>query len=312
MKRINVRLLIAVISMVWISVVSCSSNNDVFEEPEDVSQYEVLLDHELRVLILGNSYSADVTAYLDELVTAAKIDKRQLCVYNGVINGGGFEDWINKYQDRATVNLERVTGHIQMENKQSLGKILNQNWDIVILLQVSNKSYEWDSFENNVPKLLDIIKSNCLNNNVKIAYQIPWGHNIHSTPWELKGNVECARRMMKEFDIQYIIPVGIAIQNARNTSLNTDLYLTWDNWHLCYGVGKYVAACTFFESIISPIAHISIVGSSAVHPLSNKERSYDGSVAVDENNRLLCQKCAFYAVRDTFVVAEGAQINGIQ
>ena len=302
--RINARLLLAVISIVWISVVSCSSNNNVFEEPENVSQYEVFLDHELKVMILGNSYSVDATAYLDELVTAAKIDKRQLCVYNGVINGGGFEDWINKYNSKETVSLERVTGGIQMESKQSLGKLLNQNWDVILLLQVSRRSYDWNSFVDNVPILLDIIRSNCLNSNVKIAYQIPWGHNVYSTPHEFRGNIECARRIMNEFDIQHIVPVGVAVQNARNTSLNTDLYLTWDNWHLCYGVGKYVAACTFFESIISPLAHISVVGNSSVHPLTNKEKTYDGSVAVDEDNRLLCQKCAYFAVRDTFVVAE--------
>ncbi len=303
MRRIVRLLVAAVLWMMCISVVSCSSDN-VFEETEDHKGYEVFLDHDLRVLILGNSYSVDATTYLDELVTAAKINKKQLCVYNGVINGGGFEDWINKYQSGAIVNFDRVTGSIQMENKQKLGKILKQNWDMIILLQYSGKSYEWDSFETSLPQLLEIVKSECLNSNVIISYQMPWGHNVNSTPRELKGNVECARRIMKEFDITHIIPVGIAIQNARNTSLNTDMYLTWDNWHLCYGVGKYVAACTLFESIISPLAHISIVGIKADHILSKKEISYDGSVSVDETNRLLCQKCAFYAVRDTFFVAD--------
>ena len=297
------RLMIATLWLMEMSLVSCSSSNSL-ELPDEVDEQSVLLDHDLRVLFLGNSYSVDATEYLDELVEAAKINKNQLGVYNGVINGGGFSDWIDRYHSKSTVNVSRVTGNINMEYKQSLGNILKQNWDMVVLLQVSNKSYEWDSFETNLPQLLEIIRSNCLNPNMIIAYQMPWGHNVNSTPSELRGNIECTKRMMKEFDITHIIPVGIAIQNARNTSLNTDMYLTWDNWHLCYGVGKYVAACTLFESIISPLAHISVVGIEANHILSKKEMSYDGSVSVDETNRLLCQKCAFYAVRDTFSLAE--------
>ena len=301
--RIVYSFMTAIIWLIGCLFVSCSSDNSV-EMPEDADEYSVSLDHNLRVLILGNSFSADATAYLDELVTAAKINKNQLGVYNGVINGAGFADWINTYKGNGTVDVNKVTGNIEMVHKQSLSNILKQNWDMIILLQVSNKSYDWESFKVSLPPLLEIVKSECPNPHVRIAYQMPWGHNVNSTPSELRGNVECAKRIMKEFDITHIIPVGIAVQNARNTSLNTDMYLTWDNWHLCYGVGKYVAACTLFESVISPIAHVSVVGNQANHLLSKKETSYEGSVSVDETNRLLCQQCAFYAVRDTFHIAE--------
>ena len=70
------------------------------------------------------------------------------------------------------------------------------------------------------------------------------------------------------------------------------------------GVGRYVAACTFFESVISPMVHISVLGNTATHSLSDDERNkYTGSVAVDIYNRFLCQKCAYYAVKNPLQVA---------
>ena len=116
------RLMIATLWLLEISLVSCSSSNSL-ELPDEVDEQSVQLDHDLRVLFLGNSYSVDATEYLDELVSAAKINKNQLGIYNGVINGGGFADWIDRYHSKSTVSVSRVTGNIEMEHKQSLDNI---------------------------------------------------------------------------------------------------------------------------------------------------------------------------------------------
>ena len=124
---------------------------------------------------------------------------------------------------------------------------------MIVLLQASDKSYVWDSCKQGLPELLDIVKANCLNKDVRLAYQLPWGHTEQTALSELEGNIECAKKLKEEYGIEHIIPVGVAVQNARNTTLNTTLYLTRDHWHLCMGVGRYVAACTFFESVIAPV-----------------------------------------------------------
>lgn len=263
----------------------------------------VSLDHPLRVLVLGNSYALDATAYLDELVEAAHIDRDQLGVYVGVINGGQFSDWTGRYKYGSDVVLQKMAGNIVMKDKASVKELLHQEWDLIVVLHVSNKSYVWSTFEETLPELLEIIRENCPNKQVEIAYQIPWGHTEDVAETELAGNIECARKLADGFGITHLIPVGTAVQNARNTSLNTSMYMTRDNWHLCMGVGRYVAACTFFESVIAPLAHVSVLGNEAVHPITDEEkRTYNGSVAVDASNRRLCQLCAFYAVKDPFNV----------
>ena len=261
----------------------------------------VNLDHDLRVFIMGNSYTLDVTAYLEDLIRAANINLDQLGIYAGIFNGGQLADWVSRYN--SDVTLQKMAGNIIMNETGSVKELLNQEWDLIVLLQASNVSYDWSTFEKSLPELLSIIHENCINKDVKIAYQIPWGHTEDTAPQELAGNIECTQKLMEEFEITDIIPIGTAVQNARNTSLNTPLYLTRDNWHLCMGVGRYLAACTFFESVITPISHISVLGNTAIHQLTDDEKyKYNGSVAVDETNRLLCQLCALNAVKFPFVV----------
>ena len=291
-----------VISFLGFSI-SCSQpiENDEMEITNSINN-PINLDSALKVLILGNSFSVDVTDYLNEIVENAGINQFQLAVYNGVKNGGALKDWINRYNSDYTVNLNRVTGKIDMLSNHNLRTILNQDWDIVVLLEVSSKSFDWDTFKEDMPVLIGLVKKQCTNNQVQIAYQIPWGHTLNSTPSELKGNIYCARKAIEELGVNLIVPVGVAIQNVRNTYLNNDAYLTRDNWHLAPGVGKYVAACTFYESIIAPLSHVGIVGTKPIHELDNQEKSSKGSVTVDDSNCLLCQKCAYYAVKDTFTV----------
>ena len=52
----------------------------------------VNLDHDLRVFIMGNSYTLDVTAYLEDLIRAANINLDQLGIYAGIFNGGQLAD----------------------------------------------------------------------------------------------------------------------------------------------------------------------------------------------------------------------------
>ena len=243
----------------------------------------VNLDHDLRVFIMGNSYTLDVTAYLEDLIRAANINLDQLGIYAGIFNGGQLADWVSRYNYGSDVTLQKMAGNIIMNETGSVKELLNQEWDLIVLLQASNVSYDWSTFEKSLPELLSIIHENCINKDVKIAYQIPWGHTEDTAPQELAGNIECTQKLMEEFEITDIIPIGTAVQNARNTSLNTPLYLTRDNWHLCMGVGRYLAACTFFESVITPISHISVLGNTAIHQLTDDEKyKYNGSVAVDE------------------------------
>ena len=288
--------------LTWASMLACSGSDELLDDIDDPSK--VPLDKPLRVLVLGNSFSVDGLAYLDELARAANINLSQFGIYNGMIKGGGLADWIAVYQKGSSYSFSRASGKLGMKDHGALKEVLSQNWDIVVLLQASDKSYQWENFESALPTMIEIVRSHCTNPDLKLAYAIPWGHTVSSTPREMEGNVACARRLAEEYGIDLVIPVGVAVQNARLTRLNNDTYLTRDNWHLCYGVGRYVAACTWYAALLTPRTGLPVVGNAALHPLSSSERGSKGAVAVDESNRLLCQQCAFQAVCHPYEVSQ--------
>ena len=289
------------LSVVTISCTTTTDENDYSKGSSDID--ETALDYPVRVLVLGNSFSDDGTAYLDDLVNAAKLDRAKIGIYNGVIGGGGLKEWIEVYEKNIVMSYQLMAGAMTMNSKGTLSDVLSQMWDVIVFLHTSSKTYNWNSFEGQIDEILAFIRNCCPNPDLRIAYAMPWSHTVVSTPRELEGNITCARKLASDYGVE-IIPVGIAVQNARNTTLCDENYLTRDNWHLTYGIGRYVAACTWFEKLLAPPSHSSVVGNAAIHSITSKEGAagFKGSVPVDDSNRLLCQLCAFYAVRDTFTV----------
>ena len=108
------------------------------------------------------------------------------------------------------------------------------------------------------------------------------------------------------YGIDMIIPTGTAIQNARSTNLNSPHGLTRDGKHLGFGVGLYVAACTWFEALIAPVFGVSVLGNTSTHEITEWERSHSKfeTSAVTNQNRTLCQQCAVTAVATPYVTAQ--------
>ena len=111
-------------------------------------------------------------------------------------------------------------------------------------------------------------------------------------------NISDVAKLTLDYDVDMIIPTGTAIQNARGTTLNTPHGLLRDEKHLAFGAGRYVAACTWFEAIISPVFGVSVVGTPAIHAITESEqsRSIYETAPVTLENRILCQQCAAAAV----------------
>lgn len=272
--------------------------------PSEIVDYPVqvpIIGDSVRVVVLGNSFSVDATAYLSDLVTSACLDTSRICVYNGVINGGTVSDWVELYNSGQNKTFTKMAGCGPKVLWAPVSDVLKLRWDVCVFLQSSAVSYSWDSFEGVLDELVSIVRANCPVKNLVMAYAMPWSHTIDSHPREFDGNVECAIRLSRQYGIR-VIPVGMAIQNARNTRLDNGLYLTRDKWHLCHGVGRYVAACTWFQVLFGDAFDVSVLNNNALPHPSDEEKSTEGYLSVDENNRYLCQRCAYQAVISPFIV----------
>ena len=297
----------------WAGLCSCTTNDSTLDLKKDVSSLPdnvKLEDIPTKILVLGNSYSYDAIRYLRELVQGAGISPDLIDIFHGVQGGAGISFWVGTYELDTPFRFRHEMGSTKIGQYVSVREMLNHNWDIVVFLQASDKSYQWENFEGVIDQFITMVSTHCPNKSVKLMYGMPWGHTRESCPKEIRGNIECAKRIFDTYGIQ-VIPTGTAIQNARNTRICNDTYLTRDNWHLNFGIGCYIAACTYYEALFSSALKRPVVSLNVNHPLSDDEISSNGAMPVDDSNRLLCQMCASRAWQEPFSVCETIETESI-
>lgn len=297
------KLLPLLIAIAGLTCISCSKEEPIDDiQPQQPKEYKQpkLKDNCLKVLAIGNSFLEDPFAYLNSLVLESKIDPYRLCIYAAMTPSTSLDYWSNIYNTGEKVRISRYSGRLVMPVIEApLSEILSQDWDIITLQQLSSMSTVGRSFHPSLENLVSYIRKHCTNKNVLIGWQMIWSYGNQSkidciTSWQ-----KICLTMQNECNpyIDFVIPTGTAIQNARGTSLNTPHLLTRDGNHLGYGVGRYVASCTWFQSLLTPAFGVSVLGNSAIHEITDKEQSnsrYE-TVAVTSSNNFLCQQCAVAA-----------------
>lgn len=262
----------------------------------------------LKVLAIGNSFTDDPTAYLDDLVISSGIDRTKLCLYVGVIGGSSLQTWSEKYNSNETVEITRKVGLASVSTTSgTLKQIFSQDWDIVVLNQLSSLAINYGSLNPHLKNLRSFIRQDCTNQKVCIAWQSVWSYykDYADNPKGIIGWSDlCSvtKEQINKDGVDIIIPTGTAIQNARGSSLNTAHDITRDGHHLAFGIGRYIAACTWFQTLFSPIFNVNIVGNTSTHTVTQGEKdlsTYEWA-DVTNDNKLLCQKAAFMATMDMY------------
>lgn len=248
-------------------------------------KYPVRTDS-LRILAIGNSFTEDAMQYMDAMVKASGIDISRICVSTLTEGSSNFETWLNKDYENKVFSLNRVTGTAVMQHEGKLRELLHQNWDVIVVQQSSTLSYDWKSFAY-LKGLEEKLLMYCTNPGLCLAFQLVWSHDHSEMPYVLEGNIACCKKMMNRYGIDLIIPTGVAIQNARDTRLNDDMYLTRDYWHLNKGMARYIATATWFESLFKPVFNVTVMDNSC---------QPDGKNAYDDI--VLAKQCVIKAVTD--------------
>lgn len=235
----------------------------------------------VRVLAIGNSFSCDaVEEHLYELTKAAG---RKIIIGNAFIGGctlSMHND--NATHNKASYNYSKRTadGHYTLMKGVTLETaLLDEDWDIITVQQQSGLSGIYSSWEKDLPDLLNYIKST-VSSYVSFMIHQTWAYdesfmhndfqryscNQDNMYHAIVSSVASASRLAR---IRKIIPSGTAIQNARTTPLRDNI--TRDGYHLSRTVGRYIAACTWFESIF----HQCVIGNSyCPDGMSFRNKSY--------------------------------------
>lgn len=222
----------------------------------------------LRVLAIGNSFSQDaVEQYLHELAEAAG---KKILIGNLYIGGAPLSlHWENVQGNKDTYSYRKIAvdGNKTTTDKISiLTALQNEHWDYISIQQASPLSGKFDTYIKPLTGIKHFLDS--VNDpHVKYIWHQTWAYAPNSThpgfanyeknqQLMYKKIVDASSKAKKRFGFDLLIPSGTAIQNARTTFLGNNL--TRDGYHLDLQIGRFIAACTWFESLFGEEAPTEI------------------------------------------------------
>lgn len=215
----------------------------------------------LKVLTIGNSFSTDaVEAYLDDLAKAAG---KRLIVGNMYIGGASLQThWETVAGNKSGYSYRKITDGdtVVYSSRTLLFGLQNEKWDIITFQQGSAYAGLYDSYFPYLTDLFNYVKNNVLNSQVKYGMHQTWAYPSYSTlsafTWYDKNQmkmytetVDAVNRAATQIGIDFIVPVGTAIQNGRSSLLGDSF--NRDGNHLSLGLGRFTAACTWFEKLFN-------------------------------------------------------------
>lgn len=247
----------------------------------------------IKILAIGNSFSQDaIETYLYELADAEDI---KVIIGNLYIGGASLDlHWNNAKDNKEAYQYRKIDLHGYKTNtpKTSISTALaDEDWDYISFQQVSSFSGIFHSYVNPLPLLFDYVKERTTNSDVKYILHQTWAYSEdsdhkrfinynHDQMTMYKAIVNSVQRARYLAPIDIIVPAGTAIQNGR-TSFIGDNFCR-DGYHLDINIGRYTAACTWFEAIFKK----NVIGNSfKPKDISDKEA-------------MIAQYAAHYAVKN--------------
>ena len=252
----------------------------------------------VRILAIGNSFSQDaVEQYLHELAEAEGIST---IIGNMFIGGCSLERHVKNARDNAPAYAYRkigTDGKKREKGKMSLETVLaDEDWDYVSLQQASPFSGMYETYEASLPELIEYVKAR-LPKKTKLMLHQTWAYASTSRHSGFK-NYNCnqltmyqaiadaVKKAAKANKIKIVIPSGTAIQNARTSFIGD--HLNRDGYHLDVKIGRYTAACTWFERIFK-------------HNVVGNPYTPEG---LDEARKAVAQKAAHAAVKHPYKLTD--------
>lgn len=233
----------------------------------------------VKILAIGNSFSADAMEYLYDICDAAGIG--DIVLGNLYIGGCSLDTHWDNIQKNANAYTyyENVYGYWTTKNAKSILAALEaEDWDIITVQQASGDSGMSETY-GNLQNILDYIHEHKAD--AKIYWHMTWAYQSDSSHGDF-ANYEKNQLTMyhaivdtvndtvfKHERIAGVIPSGTAIQNLRTSYIGDTL--TRDGYHLSYDAGRYTAALTWFAALTGlPVEDIDWMPESCAGIRSDK------------------------------------------
>lgn len=217
----------------------------------------------LKILAIGNSFSEDATEYIPMIARDCGV--KNIVVGNMYIGGCTIQQHAEnaknnnsayKYYKNTSFSLMSVcptTKDVSLETA-----LKDEEWDVITLQNSSVHSGQESKYKDDLEYMLDYVKSKCPN--AKIGWHMTWayetGYTASSFTKYYKGDemymynsiTNCVEKyIVPNQKVDFIIPAGTAIQNARTSYLGDKL--TRDGLHLTLDYGRYIVAATWMKTL---------------------------------------------------------------
>lgn len=249
-------------------------------------------DKVIKILAIGNSFSVDaIEQHFYDLAKAEGID---VIIGNMYIGGCKLQRHLNNAnEDKPAYSYRKigVDGERVVTKDVTLSYALaDEEWDYVSFQQQSGNSGLYETWVESLPQLIEYVKPRLPKDVVMMIHQT-WAYDSSSTHKDFKNYnndqmvmynsiMSAVKKISRKTGIKMIIPSGTAVQNARATILNDTM--TRDGFHLHKIYGRYVAACTWFETIFKK----SVVGNT----YKPDEMSQEQCMAAQKSAHMAVQK----------------------
>ena len=275
----------------------------------------------LKILFIGNSFTKDAVEHLPGLLAAAGI--KDIKLYHMYYGGRRVYEYNDGYTSSVDYHCYRcesgattwtdVTGH-------SLHEIVSSDkWDIVTIQEHTGRAVAWDwtsSQKAAFQGLVDKVKADCPEKTPDFYFIMSQAyHDLNKIATADRGQinfsttdemydviVSMTKKLMADIPFKDVIATGTCLQNLRTSSLNNDMCLTRDGYHMDYGISRYAAACMMFEKLISPSFDNVKLDNNAYRYSNASTTSGSYSTPVTDANAPIALQAARYALETPYQV----------
>lgn len=214
----------------------------------------------VKILAIGNSFSED--ALESHLYELAKADGKSIIIGNLHIGGATLEQHLKNAKENSNAYSFRkidVKGKKTILANTSIAKALaSEKWTHISYQQASPVSGIYNTWASSLPELYTYVLNNKSNKNTKFIIHQTWAFAASSSDSGFKNYnkdqiqmyksiVDAVIRSVSLVKIDFVVPTGTAIQNGRTSAIGDNF--TRDGKHLSLPLGRYLAACTWYESL---------------------------------------------------------------
>jgi len=204
----------------------------------------------MNVLSIGNSFSQDAQRYLHRI---AKADSFTLNTFNLYIGGCPLS-----LHYRNMINEERA--YMLEMNGESTGfkvslkeALLNCDWDVVTVQQVSSKSPYYETYQPYLDKIVEYARL-CVPK-AKIAIHQTWAyeqdsHRLHvelgyNNHLDMFKDIEASyKKAAEEINADFVIPSGEVFQKLIASGIEK---VHRDTFHASLGLGRYALGLLWYS-----------------------------------------------------------------